>query len=202
MLLLLVSLANATAPTGMVDVTTVAPTVRVSMKYATSDNFLGEAFYTDDTCYLTPATAAKIAKAESFVVQQGFHLQLWDCARPVEVQQRMWDTCVAYHGAEHCSGLVANPSKSKSRHTYGTTVDVSLVTYDGFPTSVPSKFDSGLFPDDTADDKSRARPPASGSSVKPTLWDDWAWKNYQTLARAMTVAGFTGISSEWWHWQG
>jgi len=202
MLPLLASLALADAPAGMVDVKTVAPTVRVTMKYATTNNFLGMAFYTDSTCYLTPATAAKVAKVESFLVPQGYHLQLLDCARPVEVQQRMWDTCVAYHGAGHCSGLVANPSKSKSRHTYGTTVDVSLTDFEGFPVNVPSKYDSGLFPDDTAEDKARARPPATGSSVKPTLWSDYAWENYQTLVRAMTVAGFTGISSEWWHWQG
>ena len=182
-------------PVGMVDVKTVAPTVHVLMKYATSDNFLEEVFYEDDTCYLTPITAAKIAKAESFLVSQGFHLQLWDCARPVKVQHKMWDACVSYHGAEHCVGLVANPSKSKSRHTYGTTVDVSLVTYNGFQTSVPSKFDSGLFSSDTVADKSRARPPIFGSSIKPTLWDDLAWKNYQILVHAMTIVGFTGISS-------
>lgn len=201
-LLLVASLAFAEAPAGMVDVKTVASTVVVSMRYATRDNFLGEAFYADAACYLTPATADKIAKAESSLVSQGYHLLLWDCARPVGVQQRMWDACVAHHGADHCSGLVANPGKSRSRHTYGTTVDVSIVDRDGFPVGVPSKYDSGLFPDDTAEDKSRARPPAFGSSAKPLPWDDLAWSNYRILAAAMTAAGFTGISSEWWHWQG
>lgn len=201
MRLFLAFLILTTAPIGMVDVTTVVPTVHVSMKYAITDNFLGRAFYTDPTCYLTPTTAAKIAAAESFLVQQAFHLQLWDCARPIEVQQPMWDACVAYHNADYCSGLVANPSKSKSRHTYGKTVDVSLVDYEGWPVSMPSKFDSGLFPGDTAEDKTRARPPINGSTIKPPLWNDHEWENYQTLARAMTAAGFTGINSEWWHWQ-
>lgn len=199
LILTAIGVAFATPPAGMIDVKTVAPTVVVEMKYATPDNFLGAAFYTDTTCYLTPATAQKVVQAESVVASQGYHLVLWDCARPVEYQYTMWNSCVANHGESHCSGLVANPYVSKSGHTFGKVIDVGLVDAQGAPIEMPSKYDSGLFPEDTQTDKSRSRPPSG--NTKPTLWSETSWQNYLVLAAALRSAGFTGITSEWWHWK-
>lgn len=201
---LFVSAAFA-APAGMIDVKSVAPTVVVAMKYATADNFLGYAFYTGPEagiCWLTPATAEKVRQAEEIVAAEGYHLILYDCARPPAYQYPMWDTCVATHGTGHCSGLVANPYERLSGHTYGKVIDVGLVASDGSVIEIPSKYDSGLFPGDTSTDKARARPPASGSTTKPATWTDAGWKHYLILARALIASGFSGITSEWWHWKG
>jgi len=187
------------APPGMVDIRSVAPTVHVQIRYATPDNFLGEAFYKDATCYLTPQTADKVSRAEQLVSAFGYRLLLWDCTRDTAYQGRMWDSCVEHHGQDHCSGLVANPNRSLSHHTFGTTIDVGLVNRDGTAVELPSKYDSGLFLTDTPADKQAARPPKD--SVKPALWSDASWDAYRVLQYAMIVSGFTGISSEWWHWE-
>lgn len=199
LILALLTLTGA-APSGMVDIKTVAPGVVVDVRYATPDNFLGRAFYTDPTCYLTPATAAKVAHAEAAVSKQGYHLLLWDCARPLSYQYDMWNSCVRNHGESHCSGLVANPYASPSGHTYGNVIDVGLVTADGSPVELPSKYDSGLFSEDTSADKTRSRPPSDGVT-KPPLWSDTAWEHYRVLRSVLSAAGFTGITSEWWHWK-
>ncbi|MBI1908362.1 hypothetical protein HYS28_03010, partial [Candidatus Uhrbacteria bacterium] len=129
MFLLLASVALA-APAGMIDVTTVAPTVVVEMKYATPDNFMGYAFYSGTeaaVCWLTPETAAKVAAAEITLSAQGYHLVMYDCARPVAYQYAMWDSCVANHGASHCGGLVANPyDKPSSLRERQRAVDHSV----------------------------------------------------------------------------
>lgn len=202
------------APQGMIDVTTVAPTVVLDMRYATPNNFLGYAFYTGPeagVCYLTPEVAAKVAKAEATVSAQGYHLVMYDCARPVQYQYTMWDTCVATHGSTHCSGLVANPYERPSGHTYGKVVDVGLVDANGQAIELPSKYDSGLFAGDTRADKSLPRPPSGSVSgqwtdpsawTRPTLWSDTAMRNFVIMASALHSAGFSGaISSEWWHWK-
>jgi len=183
----------------MVNVKSVAPTVVVQMKYATDDNFLGVAFYTDPVCYLTPATALKVAQAESVVASQDRHLVLYDCARPVEYQYTMWNSCVVNYGESHCSGLVANPYVSKSGHTYGKVIDVGLVDSQGITIEMPSKYDSGLFPDDTSTDKARSRPSQNG--IKPSLWSETGWQNYLILSSALRSADFVGNPSEWWHWK-
>lgn len=209
------STANAAAPSGMIDVTTVAPTVVLGMSYATPENFMGYAFYTGSdagTCWLTPAVADKVAEAEAALSKQGYHLLIYDCARPVQYQYAMWDSCVANHGASHCGGLVANPYDRPSGHTYGKVIDVGLVSADGTPIELPSKFDSGLFPGDTKTDKFRPRPPSGSVSgqwttpstwTKPTLWGDAAMTHFVIMATALHDAGLSGaISSEWWHWKG
>lgn len=211
----LIAPALATGPSGMVDVTTIAPTVVIDMRYATPSNFLGYAFYTGPdagVCWLTPEVAAKVANAEAMVSAQGYHLVLYDCVRPAQYQYTMWDTCVATHGSDHCSGLVANPHDRLSGHTYGKVIDVGFADANGQPIELPSKFDSGLFPGDTKTDKSLPRPPSGSVSgqwgdpstwTKPTLWSDAAMGHFVIMASALHDAGFSGaISSEWWHWKG
>ncbi|MEK9130988.1 MAG: M15 family metallopeptidase, partial [Patescibacteria group bacterium] len=178
-------------------------TIEVDLRYATTRNFLGIAFYDDPTCYVTRETAERLKAAEAIVEDAGYRLLIWDCKRPLEVQQKMWNACVRAHNIEHCAGLVANPEVSPSRHTYGKTVDVSLAplfpAFGGDP--MPTAYDSGLYPDDAAEDKTRARPPMPSSTVKPELWSDAQFAHYELLRGAMTAAGFTTIGSEWWHFE-
>lgn len=187
-------------PSGLVDIKTIAPTVAVDLKYASADNVLGVSFMSDNRCYLVPSLAKQLAHAETIVSRQGFHLVLWDCYRSEEVQRQLWNACVGMHGESRCRGLVGNPDVALSYHNSGEAVDIALVDEAGILVEMPSKFDSGLFPNDSGEDKRRARRPAQQSLAKPELWSEAGWKHFQVLEIALLEAGLSGISSEWWHW--
>lgn len=200
LLFALIFFGQVASSDALVDVKTVAPSVIVDMRYASENNFLGQRLYTDSTCFVLPALAKRIAVAEQIVSRRGFHLVLWDCYRPVEYQHRMWNACVTQHGTAHCTGLVANPNVSASYHNSGAAIDVGLAGASGNLVELPSKFDSGLFPNDSPQDKRRARRPAQQSFTKPELWSEAGWQHFQVLEQVLLEAGLSGISSEWWHW--
>ena len=79
---------------GLVNVQRYVPDAVLDIRYATENNFLGVNVYGRyDRCYLQPEVAAKLHRADSLlkVSRPGWKLVLYDCARPVSVQQKMWD---------------------------------------------------------------------------------------------------------------
>ncbi len=165
------------ADDAMVYVKDVDPTILAELHYATEDNFTGAVIYDFDEPQLRYGTAKKLAAAQSILTEQGYGLKIWDAYRPPSAQFRLWEICPD-------STYVANPYTGYSNHSRGCTVDVTLVATDGTPVEMPSGFDdfTGLCDRDYSD-------------VSPA-----AAANAQLLEDAMTAAGFTGYSGEWWHY--
>jgi len=193
-MLMLASACAARAPRplapDLVDITTVDPTIRLDLRYATRDNFTGVALYPAARCLLRRDAAERLARVQRRLQADGFGLLVWDCYRPLAVQERFWalvpdERYVARPQRENGRPLAG------SKHNRGAAVDVTLVDAAGKPLAMPSGFD---------DFSERAHRDAA--NVKPA-----ARANAARLESAMTAEGFQPLPSEWWHfdapgWQG
>lgn len=175
---------------GMVDIQTVDPTVKVSLMYGRADNFTGKVLYTDlRRAYLHPeaARALKKAQAELKHLRPGLCLKVYDAARPMSVQQRMYDVVKGTPKAIY----VSNPRNGGGLHNYGLAVDITLcdeATGDTLPMGTKIDHLGSL-----AHVKGEAEMLAAGR-ISPQ-----ALENRRLLRRAMAAGGFKVLSTEWWH---
>jgi D-alanyl-D-alanine dipeptidase len=170
--------APVAEPSGpaLVDLADVDSTIRVDMRYATPSNFLHEAVYPTNRCLLRPATAERLKRAQAQLAAVGLGLQVWDCYRPLHVQQRMWEIVPDPR-------YVADP-KEGSRHNRGAAVDVTLVRLDGAP------LEMGTGHDDFSEKASRT-------------YSDFPYevvRNRKVLENALGLQGFVPLETEWWHY--
>jgi zinc D-Ala-D-Ala dipeptidase len=160
----------------LVDASAVVPDLRVDLRYATSHNLVGRAVSPETRCLLLPEAARALKHAQTLVAHQGFRLLAWDCYRPPEVQQLLWEK-------QPTPGLVANPKRG-SNHSRGVAIDLTLAHADGTPVEMPTDFD---------DMTPRAERSAT-QGISAT-----AQANRAVLKRAMLASGFSSIRREWWH---
>ena len=185
-MLMLASACAARAPRplapDLVDITTVDPTIRLDLRYATRDNFTGVAVYPAARCLLRRDAAERLARVQRRLQAGGLGLLVWDCYRPLAVQERFW----ALVPDER---YVARPQRQNgrplagSKHNRGAAVDVTLVDATGRPLEMPTGFD---------DFSERAH--RGAANVKPA-----ARANAARLESAMTAEGFQPLPTEWWH---
>ena len=86
--------ARKMAAQGFVDIAKVDPTIKVSLMYARADNFTGRILYDDlREAYLHPLAAEALKKAQARLKQlrPDLSLKVYDAARPMSIQQKMWD---------------------------------------------------------------------------------------------------------------
>lgn len=153
------------------------PEVFVDLRYATSDNFTGQAIYESGEAYLRYGTVRKLKKAAAILREKGLCLKIWDAWRPAEAQFRLFEICPDPR-------FVADPRVGFSNHSRGGTVDITLCTPDGTELEMPSAFDdfSERADRDYGDCTDRAR------------------GNALLLEKVMTQCGFSGYAAEWWHY--
>lgn len=177
----LFSLAHAapstTVPKDLVDATTVVPDLVLDLRYATENNFLHVQLYPVARCLLRQDAAQQLKVAADLLRKQGFRIKAWDCYRPHSIQVKMWE-------AFPRKGYVAPPQPG-SVHNRGGALDVSLTDLSGKDVEVPTDFDDFTT---RANLHSQAHTPL-------------AMKHRQVLRDAFEAAGFTGIRSEWWHFE-
>ncbi len=148
----------------------------LDMKYATDDNFLGKNVYGCAKCLLRNAAAEALLNANETFVEKGYRIKVFDCYRPIDVQQKMW-------------ALVPNPvyvadPKKGSIHNRGAAVDITLVDASGKELDMGTGFDH-------FGPKS-----AHGYKKLPSR----IRKNRKLLRRIMEAHGFKAFESEWWHY--
>jgi beta-N-acetylhexosaminidase/D-alanyl-D-alanine dipeptidase len=161
--------------TALVDLHTVAPSIRLDIRYATPNNFTGRALYPAPRCLLRPDVAQRLARAQARLEAMQLGLQVYDCYRPLSVQRELW----ALMPDER---YVADPAKG-SRHNRGAAVDVTLVDASGNELTMPTGFD---------DFSERAH--RTYSALPPV-----ARANRALLEHVMADAGFEPLPTEWWH---
>lgn len=149
----------------------------IDLRYATKKNFMEYRLYPKKAkALMTKSTAKKLKKANKLANKKGYKIKIWDAYRPISVQWEMW-----YKIQNHM--YVAYPLED-SKHSKGVSVDVTLVDHKGKELKMPTKFDSF---------SEKAGRSYTKNSKK-------AQQNMDFLTMIMLEAGFTSISSEWWHY--
>jgi D-alanyl-D-alanine dipeptidase len=162
----------------LVELVQLDPTIRLDVRYATTNNFLGTRFYDEPRAFLQRPAAEALVRAHRSLSALGYGLLIYDGYRPWYVTKMFWEATPTDK-----RWLVADPSTG-SRHNRGAAIDVSL--YDrrtGLSVSMPSTYD-----------ETTGR--ASASYPGGTSLQRW----YRALLReAMVAQGFLVEPTEWWH---
>lgn len=165
----------------LVDIRSLAPDLRVDVRYATSDNFTGEPLpgYDAARVLLRPAAARALARIQAGLRPEGLGLKVWDGYRPVRATLAMVDWAERSGNAWVVEqGYVAR----ESGHNRGHTVDLTLIRLrDGRELEMGTPYDHFADAAHTAN--------ATGSVAA----------NRQRLVRAMAAEGFSNYEKEWWH---
>lgn len=166
-------------PTDLVELTTLDPTIRLDVRYATTNNFLSSVFYSQARAFLQRPAAEAVVRANRRLRERGYGLLVHDAYRPWYVTKVFWEATPA---DKHV--FVANPANG-SRHNRGCAVDLTLYELrTGHVVEMVSTYD------ETTD---RAYPDYPGT----TALQRW----YRQLLRAaMESEGFTVYEAEWWHY--
>jgi zinc D-Ala-D-Ala dipeptidase len=175
---------------GLVDVQQVDKSLLVDLKYSTTDNFVGLDVYGDlERAYLQPEVARKLAKAHTYLRAKHPDLRLlvYDAARPRSIQQILWDTLQVPLAEK--PKYVANP-QSGSVHNFGAAVDLTLARADGQPLDMGTPFD--YFGE-------LAYPTKEAEMLRLGRLNREQVQNRQLLRQVMRRAGFSGLETEWWH---
>ncbi len=162
----------------LVELAKLDPGIKLDIRYATTNNFLGTVFYSEPRAFLQRPAAASLLRAHRRLKDSGYGLLIHDAYRPWYVTKVFWDAT-----PDDKKIFVADPSKG-SRHNRGAAVDLTL--YDlktGQPVEMVSTYD------ETTD---RAYPDYPGG----TSLQRWHRK---LLRDAMESEGFTVYEAEWWH---
>ena len=174
---------------GMVDVQQKDSSIRVSLMYSRADNFTGEVLYTDLTrAYLHPKAAAALTKAQARLKQlrPDLSLKVYDAARPMSIQQKMWDKVKNTPKYFY----VSNPARGSGLHNYGMAVDITLCDAKGDTLDMGTPIDYM---------GSAAHIDREDALVKSGRISRRAQKNRQLLRQVMRYAGFRPLRTEWWH---
>jgi D-alanyl-D-alanine dipeptidase len=167
------------------------PGIRVDLRYASRDNFVGDDMYSPYDCgWLHRDAAESLRKAADFLrARRGdASLLVLDALRPQRVQERMW-------AALEPAGLtqyLAHPARG-SIHSFGMAVDVTIVDAAG------RELDMGTGFDDLSE---RSHPALEEALLARGELAIAHVDNRKLLRGAMAAAGWRGISSEWWHFDG
>ncbi len=159
----------------LVDIHDIAPTIKIDLKYATSENFTGQVVYSFHRCYLIKEAAEKLKNVQEELETHRLGLKIWDGFRPFSAQWKFWELVPDER-------YVSNPMKG-GRHTRGTAVDLTLIDQNGNELPMPSLFD---------DFSERAHRDYLSATTEEI-------KNREFLQTIMEKHGFIGLPTEWWH---
>jgi len=162
----------------LIEILKLDKTIKLDIRYARADNFVGRAVYTEARAFLQRPAAEALVRVHKKLKKLGFGLVIFDGYRPWSVTKLFWEVT-----PEDKRKFVANP-KTGSRHNRGCAVDLSIFDLKtGRLIDMPSDFDEFT---------ERASPDYKGASEIQT-------KNRDLLRKLMEAEGFTVNQNEWWH---
>ncbi|HLY60543.1 MAG TPA: M15 family metallopeptidase [Terriglobia bacterium] len=162
----------------LVELVKLDSTIKLDIRYATSNNFLSTPVYTQARAFMQRPAGEALVRINQKLRQDGYGLIIHDAYRPWYVTKIFWDATPA---DRHI--FVANPTEG-SRHNRGCAVDLSL--YDlktGKEVGMPSVYDEMT---------TRAYSDYPGGT-------DQQRQRRKILRDAMESEGFTVNPTEWWH---
>ena len=153
-------------------------TIRLDIRYATTNNFLGTVVYSSARAFLQRPAALALVRAARVLRPLGYGLLIHDAYRPWYVTKVFWDAT-----PPESHWLVANPAQG-SKHNRGAAVDITLYELaTGRPVEMPSTYDE-------------ATPRALSDYPGGTSRQRW---HRALLRRVLEAEGFIVNPSEWWH---
>jgi CubicO group peptidase (beta-lactamase class C family)/D-alanyl-D-alanine dipeptidase len=162
----------------LVELVLLDDSIKLDIRYATTNNFLSTPFYTSAKAFMQRPAAEALVRVHRKLAEQGYGLLVYDGYRPWSVTKMFWDAT-----PEKQRVFVADPSQG-SRHNRGCAVDLTL--YDR-KTGQPVEMVGGY---DEMSDRSYADY-LGGTSLQRYHRD--------LLRHAMQGEGFTVYEAEWWH---
>jgi CubicO group peptidase (beta-lactamase class C family)/D-alanyl-D-alanine dipeptidase len=162
----------------LVELVRLDPSIKLDIRYATTNNFMGAVFYPEPRAYLQRPAAEAVVRAHRKLQTLGYGLMVQDAYRPWYVTKMFWDAT-----PEDQRIFVANPATG-SRHNRGCAVDLTLFE---LATGEPVEMVGGY---DEFSHRSYARYPG-GTALQ-------RWYR-ELLRRAMEEEGFHVYEYEWWH---
>lgn len=174
---------------GLVNIAHADSTILVQLIYATPDNFTGEQLYGDlSEAYLHPDAAQAVTKAQRILktLHPSYKLIIYDAARPMSVQQKMWNVVKGTPKYIY----VSNPAHGGGLHNYGLAVDIGIADSLNIPLPMGTEVD---FMGAASHITNEAQ------LVKDKKITRQERENRLLLRKVMKEAGFRPLPSEWWH---
>lgn len=172
----------------LVNVSKMDTTIRIDLKYASTDNFTKTILYNNLlNIYLHPLAAKKLIKAQKRLkaINAKLSLLVYDAVRPLSVQKKMYEIVQDTKYAAY----VANPVHT-GLHNYGMAVDITICDENGKSLDMGTPFD--YFGSAAGINKET-------ELIQKGILSSQQVKNRQLLREVMIYAGFTTIRGEWWH---
>jgi D-alanyl-D-alanine dipeptidase len=185
-LILLVSASAQTAPpreenkreADLVELTKLDKTIKLDIRYATANNFVGRPVYPEARAFLQRPAAEAVVRVHKQLKKKGLGIVIFDGYRPWTITKLFWDVV-----PEDKRKFVADPVKG-SKHNRGCAIDLSIyVLKTGELIPMPSGYDEFT---------ERASPDYKGGT-------DQERANREMLRKLMEAEGFTVNPNEWWH---
>lgn len=162
----------------LVEVAALDASLKVEVRYATADNFVGRPVYSVGRVYLQRPAAQALVRAQRALRARGYGLLLFDGYRPWSVTRLFWEVVPPDQRA-----YVADP-RLGSRHNRGCAVDLTLFELaTGREVEMPSPYDAF---------DARAAPNYAGGTAEQRARRD-------LLRSALEAQGFSVDAGEWWH---
>ena len=168
----------ATRAADLVELVKLDPTIKLDIRYAGSNNFLGKPVYPEARAFLQRPAAEALLAAHRDLKAHGYGLLIHDGYRPWAITKLFWDMT---SGPQR--EFVADPATG-SKHNRGCAVDLTM--YDlktGQVVQMPGDYDEMT---------ERSSPDYGGGPAEARARRD-------LLRRAMESHGFAVEPNEWWH---
>ncbi len=162
----------------LVELATLDPTIKLDIRYASTNNFLSTPVYSQARAFLQRPAAEALLRAHQKLKKMGFGLLIHDAYRPWNVTKLFWDAT-----PEDKRIFVADPSQG-SRHNRGCAVDLSLYA---LATGKPIEM-VGVY-----DEMSERSYPGYPGGTSLQRW------HREVLRHAMEDEDFDVYEVEWWH---
>ncbi|MES2176325.1 MAG: M15 family metallopeptidase [Gemmatimonadota bacterium] len=162
----------------LVELTKLDPTIRLEIRYATSNNLFGTPFYTEGRAFMQRPAAEALVRVNGALRKQGYGLLIHDGYRPWFVTKMFWEAAPVDKRI-----FVADPAQG-SKHNRGEAVDLTLFDLaTGAPVEMPGTYDETTV---------RSYSDYPGGTTRQRWFR-------ALLRRAMEAERFAVVKTEWWH---
>lgn len=162
----------------LVELITLDNSIKLDIRYATDNNFMGRKVYPEARAFLQKPAAKAVVRVHQKLKKQGLGLVIYDGYRPWTITKLFWDTVTPEQRI-----FVADP-RTGSKHNRGCAVDLAIFDLKtGMAVPMPSGYDEF---------SERASPGYKGGTQEER-------RNRDLLRRLMEAEGFIVNENEWWH---
>jgi len=164
----------------LVELVTLDPGIKLDIRYATSNNFIGRPVYTEARAFLQRPAAEALLAAHQWLRTKGYGIVIHDGYRPWAITKLFWDITPPEQRI-----FVADPATG-SRHNRGCAVDIGMYELaNGREVAMPGEYDEM----------------SERSFVTYTGGTAAARAARDLLREAMEREGyFFVLPEEWWHY--